>query len=291
MKKIAALLCLLLIPIAVLGNRSVKAESLEAVASGFLPLLVEPGVTVYARVEPENAPAEFVQVIDLDAGASLFFWHGTVVRPGTGEGAFGGANPFFNRHYMSTIWENVDGAVCISNGQFFLNTSQGLTVDPTALAFSLKRNGRVVSEGYSRYAYRPYRQLLEIGADGARIRPFRVRALYGAHAGDAIVGLDEHAPVRASQALGRTFLGVGGASRYGWHQQVLIYNGVAASQAQAAATLRAFGADDVIMLDGGNSTQLRCGGQDYLFRARSLPQAIVTMPARPHPPLPPSLAE
>jgi hypothetical protein len=54
-----------------------------------------------------------------------------------------------------------------------------------------------------------------------------------------------------------------------------------ATQKEAAKTLYSFGAAKVMMLDGGGSTQLVCGGQAYRYTERALPQALGVSAAPP----------
>jgi hypothetical protein len=54
----------------------------------------------------------------------------------------------------------------------------------------------------------------------------------------------------------------------------LIFSTKSARQVDAARVLRSFGADKVMMLDGGGSAQLLCDGKDYVQSDRPVPQAI-----------------
>lgn len=258
----------------------------------FTPAAFAPGVHVYHRHGDDGA-LEYVQIVDLSAGARIDFLHGPIAAPGIGRGIYGGNSPSFNRQFLSNIWnalperdpEAANPAVlCLTNGQFFLDTRNGAWVDPTELAFPVKSDGVMLSEGYERWKFRSQRVMLEIWPGGwVTISPLSAFALYRSTAPDIIVGLSEQARVRSFEELGRTYVGVVDGDRDGLREILLLYSATAATQATAVATLRAFGARELMMLDGGGSTQLMCQGQSYIFRARSLPQTIATVPADPSP--------
>jgi hypothetical protein len=54
----------------------------------------------------------------------------------------------------------------------------------------------------------------------------------------------------------------------------LIFNSKISRQIDAASVLQAFGADQVMMLDGGGSTQLICQNEALIKSDRPIPQAI-----------------
>ncbi|HEX6384402.1 MAG TPA: phosphodiester glycosidase family protein, partial [Anaerolineae bacterium] len=54
-----------------------------------------------------------------------------------------------------------------------------------------------------------------------------------------------------------------------------------ATKTEAASVLRSFGAEKVMMLDGGSSTQLTCRGENYVSSGRRIPQSIAVMAAVP----------
>ena len=264
---------------------------------GFTPAAFAPGVHVYHR-HGDHGAFEYVQIVDLSSGARLDFLHGPIVDPGAGRGIYGGNSPSFNRQFLSAIWESLPAGdpeaadagaanaavLCLSNGQFFLDTRNGAWVDPTELAFPVKSNGVILSEGYERWKFRSKRVMLEIWPGGwATISPYSGFAFYRSTAPDIMVGLSEQARVRSLEELGRTYVGVVDGDGDGLREIILLYSATAATQEMAVATLRSFGARELMMLDGGGSTQLLCQGQSFVFRARPLPQTIATIPAVPRP--------
>lgn len=253
----------------------------------FTPAAAAPGVHVYHR-HGDAGGLEYVQIVDLGAGARLEFLHGPIADPGIGRGMYGGNNPSLGRQFLAAIWQaqpaGYPSALCLSNGQFFLDTRNGAWVDPTELAFPVKSDGVILSDGYERWKFRSQKVMLEIWPGGwATISPFSGFALYNSTAPQIMVGLSESARVRSFEELGRTYVGLVDGDRDGLREILLLYSATAATQPSAVATLRAFGADEIMMLDGGGSTQLLCEGESYIFRARPLPQTIATVPAAPAP--------
>lgn len=281
LRKIGVLLFLCLLA-ALSYYASVSAAPPSAIPEPFTLFLSAPGVTVYGN-ETEIDAEEYVQIIDLSAGARLFLWHGAIVDAGSGEGQYGGASPRIERHYLPDVWLALEATqpdmLCLANGQFFRDTINGMWVNPTELAFPLKSEGAVISEGYERRRFRWQRAMLELWDDRAAITTFSRQAFYASSAPNIVVGLDELARVRATEELGRTFVGLSDGNGDGLQERLFIYSAAAATQAHAAAVLRDFGAQTIMMLDGGGSAQLSCEGAGYIRRVRPLPQLIATVPA------------
>lgn len=271
--------CFCLLLLGLVGARSARARALP---DAFELFFTAPGVLVYGNEEVEEA-YEYVQILDLSAGARLEFWYGDLTPAPRGGGLFGGASPTFKRHYLPDVWLSLAAEepdmLCLVNGQFFRDTVDGMWVDPTELAFPLKHDGVIVSEGYERRRFRSNRAMLQLWSDHAAIDSLNRQALYNSTAPNIIAGLDEEARIRPGEKLGRTMIGVGDGDGDGRHERLFIYSGAAATQRHAMATLRAFGAQQIMILDGGGSAQLSCAGYSYIRRIRPLPQMIATIPA------------
>jgi hypothetical protein len=278
-RALAFLVCLCFL--AALPSAPAAARA-RAIPEPFTLFLAAPGVAVYGNEDTEGAE-EYVQVLDLGAGARLQLWHGTILDAGSGRGQYGGASPRFARHYLPDVWPALEraypGMLCLANSQFFRDTVDGMWVNPTELAFPLKSDGVVLSEGYERRRFRLQRAMLEIWDDHATISDFSRQAFYASTAPNIISGLNEQARVRATEELGRTFAGVGDRDGDGLHEHLFIYSGAAATQAHVASVLHSFGAQTIMMLDGGGSAQLACEGAGYIQRVRPLPQMMATIPA------------
>ena len=242
------------------------------VPSGFNQILSDIGVALYKKDYAGGQP-DYVQVVDLIQGASVKLLTGTMQSPGTGGGGFGGNNPTFTTTSLSTAWDSFNssnsGAFCISNGAFFSMSN------PAPLAFALKQNGTIVSDGYagSSDPSGPV-EMLELWGDHADIRSLTKGNLYGSSAPNILGGLSENANKSMTSYVGRTFAGIDDTNGDGKYDKVMIFNSLYSRQIDASTVLRNFGADKVIMFDGGGSTQLRCGATSYVSSTRPIPQTI-----------------
>ncbi len=240
--------------------------------AGFQMVLSAPAVQLYKK-DYSNGTPDYVQVLNLSQGAAVHVLHGPIQKPGSGEGVYGGDNPRFARRSLEQYWQELSGshsnAFCVTNGQFFY-----MSEDPPPLPFPLKANGEVLSDGYGIKEFPDQKLLLEIWDDHVNIRKLTREALYTSTAPDIIGGLTEEANKRAKRAVARTFVGVDDRDRNGSAEVLLVFNTSTALQKDAAEVLRDFGADQVMMLDGGGSTQLICQGQDIILSDRPVPQAL-----------------
>lgn len=303
----AALLGLLVWAVAVLASPGIAAPARsqpDSLPAGFALELSGRGIQVYlsAEIEEEGAEGEgeasaegeervlrreLVQVVDLSSGARVALHHGPVVGRSRGAGIYGGPNPDIERQYLETIWQFVAAhpdTFCVSNGAFFLDMEGGSRVNPTVLSFPLKRDGVVISEGDDERRFRNARLMLQLWDDHAEIGLLSRQAFYDSSAPDVVAGLSPHAPLRSYAQVGRSWMGTADHDGDGLHETVYLYSGLAVTQRHVEEVLRAFGATDMVMLDGGGSTQLICGGEGYIMQSRPLPQTIVTLQA-PVPPL------
>ena len=235
------------------------------------------GTELYRKDYPGWNP-DFVQVVNLGLGAQIKLFHGPVVDPGTGNGGYGGDNPSFQRQTLREIWNGFSGSnprsFCLTNGQFFVDEVNGQVIDPTTLAFSLKTDGEYISDGYGIGEYPDQKLMLELWDDRADIVPLTERALNSSTAPNIIAGLAGDADKGPMALTGRTFIGVDDRDQDGRYEIVLIFNSKTATQTNAVQVLQDFGADKVIMLDGGGSTQLICNGTNRVGSSRTIPQSI-----------------
>lgn len=239
---------------------------------GFYVVDAAVGVVIYQKDSPDGSIA-LVQIVNLSDGAVIELLHGDVTEPGEGEGIYGGDNPTFNSQPLQYFWDDFadanKDAFCVTNGQFFLNNDA-----PTPLAFPLKKDGSIISEGYGVEQFQDQQLMLEIWPDRANIAPLSRSSLYSSAAPTILGGLDETVGLGWQKPTGRTFAGIDDSDDDGSYETVLIFNSKTASQPEAANTLRDFGADKVMMFDGGGSTQLICNNTSYVTSDRKIPQAI-----------------
>jgi len=249
----------------------------QTIPPGFVLVASDVGTELYRKDYPGWNP-DFVQVVHLGLGAQIKLFHGAVVDPGTGNGAYGGDNPSFQRQTIREIWDGFSASTpqsfCLTNGQFFADESDGQVIDPTTLAFPLKTDGQYVSDGYGIGEYPEEKLLLELWDDRADIVPLTERDLNTSTAPNIIAGLAVEANKSPMALTGRTFVGIDDRDQDGRFEIVLIFNSKTATQTNAVQVLQDFGADKIIMLDGGGSTQLICNGTDLVRSSRTIPQSI-----------------
>ncbi|KPQ35491.1 MAG: putative periplasmic protein (DUF2233) [Phormidium sp. OSCR] len=239
----------------------------------------EAGVRLYGN------GIDWVQELDLSAGVSLQLFDPRHVQD-WGEGADDSGNsPQYDTGVSVAIepqpiqvhWQDLeerwgDRAFSVTNGQFFGS-------EPVQLAFPLKAEGIIYSGGYAGLGEYPgEKQMLIIQGQQAQILPFPEvgypeNPLFSPIP-NLLVGLDEWADKGIKRAVGRTFVGVGDRNQDGISETLWIFNSPEATQLRASRVLRALGADGVMMLDGGGSTQLWVQGVERLSSSDSSPRAI-----------------
>jgi hypothetical protein len=273
---IIIILCIVLL----LGSHqsSIQAQHI-GIPTNFSLEKIQEGVGLY---KDKSTGTQFVQFIKLDKGATLELLHGPIANPGLNMGPYGGNDPSIWRQTLQETWNEFsssnNNAFCITNGQFFSTND-----NPTKLAFSLKKDGVIVSDGYAvagvNEEYPGQKLMLEIWSDKADIRPLSQSNLLSSSAPNIIAGLTEDADKGPSSNVGRTFVGVADINGDGFYEVILIFNSGNSTQNMAASVLRSFGAEKVIMLDGGGSTQLICEGQSHISSSRSIPQTLAVKAA------------
>jgi hypothetical protein len=189
------------------------------------------------------------------------------------QGMFGGPNPSFRQKAIRSYWDEYSssqaGAFCVTNGQFFY-----MPESPTPLALPLLVDHQLLAEGFGFPQYPEKQLMLALWPNYADILPLTAENLAGTTAESVIGGLTEEANKKPKNAVGRTFMGIWDKDGDLLNETIAIYTTRTATQAEAAATVRSFGASKVMMLDGGGSTQIICQGQTYIDTTRAIPQAI-----------------
>lgn len=249
------------------------------IPEGFEIVLESPGVLLSQKLYAGGYP-DFVQIIDLDQGAKLKFLHGDIVDFREGKGMFGGNDASFKSQSLNQYWFKLASMYrfpfCVSNGQFFYMQEY-----PTRLPFPLKVNGTFLTEGYARKEYVGQKLILELWDDHADIKELNEANLNNSSAPNIIAGLTEDARKSPSKYVARTFIGISDQDDDEKFEIILIFNSQSARQIDAANVLKAFGAQKVMMLDGGGSTQLVCRNVSYIESERIIPQALGIVAAGP----------
>mgnify|MGYP005836797161 CR=1 FL=1 len=251
----------------------VYAQSAETpVPDGFYLVSSAPGVNLYQKDYSGGSP-DFVQVVDLSQGARLVTMFGDISLLRPGKGAYGGNDARIQAQSLQKFWKQLtarfDDAFCVFNGQFFY-----MPESPTRLPFPLKVGGEIITDGYGLNEFPENKLILELWSDKANIRPLTQESLYLSTAPDVIGGLTQTANKRSDRYVGRTFIGIDDRNLDGASEIVLIFNSRLSRQVDAANILGQFGADEVMMLDGGGSAQLICQGKVLVSSDRAIPQAF-----------------
>ncbi|NEQ41657.1 MAG: phosphodiester glycosidase family protein [Okeania sp. SIO3I5] len=260
---------LLLITINLFSAQNAESRSQNPLSLGFQIINNSQGTTLYQK------DLDYLQVVDLTQGAKINFIYGKITELGTKKGAYGGNEPQFKRQTISQVWSNLfsenSSLFCITNSQFFRNDQNS----STGLAFPVKSDGIIISDGYAGEIEFPDEKLiLEVWNDRALITKFQPNNLQLSTAPNFIVGLQENADKGVENKTGRTFIGVKDKDSDRLNETILIFTSKKATQPHAAKVLKSFGATQVIMLDGGGSTQLICQGNTYIDSSRTIPQMI-----------------
>jgi len=272
-----ALVFLLLLGTMASGRASAQTPA-PVIPSGFYLVAEAPGVSLYQKDYQGGSP-DYVQLIDLSQGAHIVLMHGEVRENRPGKGAYGGDDPRILSQSLKKYWGQLSdtsaNAFCVTNGQFFY-----MKESPTRLPFPLKVDGTILSDGYGINEFPDKKLILELWQDRAYINSLSQDSLYYSDAPDIVAGLTQTASKRIDQYVGRTFVGIDDRNLDGSYETVLIFNSSLSRQVDAASVLESFGADRVMMLDGGGSTQLSCQGKSYIFSERLIPQAIGVISAQ-----------
>lgn len=244
---------------------------------GFEQTLADEGVFLYQKRYANGTP-DYVQVVLLDRGAWVELMHAGVAQERPGRGVFGGNDARFNLNNLPNYWYQArklsQTAFCVSNGSFFY-----MPETPTRLPFPLKKDGKLLTDGYGQEQYPGQMLMLELWPGYADIRPLTAEDLYQSTAPDILGGLAEDANKRAKFSVGRTFAGVQDFDGDGKMEILYLLNSQTHTQSTAAQVLRDFGAQKVMMLDGGGSTQLLCQGKDMISSERLIPQVVAVFAA------------
>ena len=87
------------------GSRIVIRDP-EGIPSDFYLLDSAPGVQLYRKDYPGGSP-DYVQVVDLNQGASMKLLHGEIHDPRTGEGVYGGNDAKLVTRSLNHYWNGI----------------------------------------------------------------------------------------------------------------------------------------------------------------------------------------
>ncbi|MGK7903023.1 MAG: phosphodiester glycosidase family protein [Hormoscilla sp.] len=245
---------------------------------GFTAIKTAPGVNLYQHIDKRD----YVQAVDLDAGACIYLFDNRHVTGFDTQGAYGtNISAIIEFQSIQTHWDDFvrshgKRAFSVTNGQFFSVRSQ-------QLAFPVKADGIIYSGGYAGDSeFAGAKMMLTVSKNYANLVPFPENdypenPLFSS-VPNMIVGLAEDADKGFDRQVGRTFIGVKDGDKNGTNETVLIFTSSRASQSHAAEVLREFGSSAVMMLDGGGSTQAIVQGREYVNSSdepdRKIPHTI-----------------
>jgi hypothetical protein len=276
--KIGLMTCLIVVLFELMGG-----WSSQAVPPEFKLMATGKGIEVYSDFR-----GNYIQSIDLTKNAGIVFLQGKQVGEGV-SAAYGGINPQFQRQSLSTFWQDLvqrykNRAFSVCNGQFFKGG------DPTELAFPVQTVGKIVSTGYAGMEEFPYEKVVfGVRNKTAEIVAFSEESNFNNTNfpyDEAIVGIRKDGAIEQKEwyskypliELPRTFLGVADRDLDNQNETIFILTSKSQTQVGAAQLLSKFGASEVMMLDGGGSTQLNIQGKEVLSStdspSRMIPQGI-----------------
>lgn len=251
------------------------SQSVIAPPDGFELIRASIGVQLYRKDYPTGTP-DYVQVIQFKRGAEIRLLYGDINSTGAAAGVYGGYDARLSSRSIEQYWQDIfsmtSRGFCVTNGVFF-----NMYEYPTRLPFPLKVDGQIVSGGYSKGEFTDEKMMLEIWLDQVDIKPLTKLNFQFSTAPNILSGLYETSRKSPEKYVGRTFAGVRDDNEDGVFETLLIFSTQSARQVDAAQTLRDFGAQKVLMLDGGLSTQLLCQGKTYIKTDRLIPNAIAIL--------------
>jgi hypothetical protein len=154
------------------------------------------------------------------------------------------------------------------NGTFFQEYNK-----PTGIAFGLKQNRQLITYGYGLNEFPDKTMTVSWSQGRISIDPYSRRTFDGAMP-NVVGALAATAGKNADKSLARTFIGVKDLREDSAYKTVLFFSSLGASQSEAEQTLKKYGAEEVAMLDGGQSTGLMVNGKIIMQPKTKLPQTI-----------------
>lgn len=229
------------------------------IPQGFQTIINDNGIAVYKK-DYANKKLEYVTVVNT-AASSVNNLVGVVNTP---DGTIG--KKLLTEFWQDAINKNTPSKIArvVINGTFFSTND-----NPTGIAFGLKVASNVITYGYAiGKEYPGLIRVFNLGMYSAfNISPY-ARSIFDDKSNlDAVGALDVTADKSATRYLPRTFVGVNNGT-------VIFYSSNYARQIDATNALKAFGASNMAMLDGGGSTGIIIDGKPVILTNRRIPHAI-----------------
>jgi hypothetical protein len=169
-------------------------------------------------------------------------------------------SPLFVRHPITWWWDvtkHFVNPMCVFNGGFFETRSP-----QTELSFPLKSANSVVTAGALAPAQtNRERKMLSITGGEAVIQPYTLTTNDLSKVSNALRGRDVivgYAPSALNSLTNWTLIGIRDGNNDTHAETLIIFAASLRKPSGAASVLAGLGAKDVILLDGGRSTQYMC---------------------------------
>jgi Phosphodiester glycosidase len=258
----ATTICTLTLPSTVKMSSAFQNSAIKVqIPQGFQSIINESGIEVYKKADGKEK-LEYVTVVSTEKAAINNL-----------VGAVDTNNETITKKLMTEFWQDAINqntptkkARVVINGTFFSTND-----DPTGIAFGLKVGGKVITYGYAiGKEYPGLIRVFEFGNMGkaGRISPYGRNIFENRLSMDIVGALDVTANKSANRYLPRTFVGVNR------DKKTIFYSSNYARQIDATNTLKAFGAKEMAMLDGGGSTGIIIDGKPIIATNRKVPHAI-----------------
>jgi Phosphodiester glycosidase len=154
------------------------------------------------------------------------------------------------------------------NGTFFQEYDK-----PTGIAFGLKQNKQLITYGYGLNEFPTQTVTVAWSQGRIAIEPYSRRTFDGVMP-NVVGALAATAGKNANKPLPRTFIGTKDIREDSAYKTALFFSSQGATQSEAEQTLKEFGAEQVAMLDGGQSTGLMVNGKIIMQPKTKIPQTI-----------------
>lgn len=239
------------------------SHSSQQIPPDFYVVAEATAVTLYRKDYPGGTP-DYVLVVNLAHHARL-----QVLSGGTSASPEDAAA--FTPQPLDNFWNQFAGsdkdAFCVVGGPFFPEESFNDNL-------GLKSNGILRRGGTPPGENSPPLAMLEVWDDSARISPYTETALQQSSAPLVVVGLSPQAERQPQTFTGRSLAGVQDRDGDGQYETLLFFASKTTRQTDAMEVLRAFGAQEVLLLADGDAAQINCQGLPYVFSERPLPSAL-----------------
>ena len=236
----------------------------KTIPSGYQRILNTSGVQVFKNSERQS----YVTVVSLNKAEAIDLT-GKYTDAPNGKVAPRSMSQF----WQDSISQNTSKrrAQVVINGTFFAKYNQ-----PTPIAFGLKTAVTIISYGYGLDEFPGLNKTVAWNNETKQVRidDYDRTTFDNPEYPEVVGALAQTAGKRANRELARTFIGVKDTDGDAKNETIIVFSSKSATQINAVAALKAFGAKQIAMLDGGGSTGLVVDGKRSIDSGTSVPHAI-----------------